>query len=96
MYGPSGMKAYTASVVNILRTAQLVKQNPPKYLEDGKHKICRQARYQAKQKYGQRSHNRHNQAPVVERFGDSDTEPNYAVPTHNRFSTLGDYFPKNY
>ena len=34
MYGPSGMKAYTASVVNILCTAQLVKQNPPKYLED--------------------------------------------------------------
>ena len=49
MYGPSGQKAYTASVMKILRSAQLVKNSPPKYYDELDHRNCPQARYQAKQ-----------------------------------------------
>ena len=50
MFGPSGLKAYTASVLQILRSAKLVKVNPPKYYEAyDQHKSCEQARYQARQ-----------------------------------------------
>ena len=31
MYGSSGKKAYTKSILNILREAELVRNNPPSY-----------------------------------------------------------------
>ena len=45
MFGPSGMKAYTNSVLSILASAKLVLSVPPKYYE---HMQFPQARYQAR------------------------------------------------
>ena len=72
MFGPSGIKAYTASVVNILRSAQLVVTEPPKYLEDDDHQWCRQTRYQAKQRqmHRQNMQYRRPNAPGMDRFND--------------------------
>ena len=50
LYGPSGVKAYTTSVMNILSSAQLVETNPPKYYDEYNHKTCNQARYEAERK----------------------------------------------
>ena len=50
MYGPSGEKAYTASVLNILSSAQLVVVKPPKYYDEYKNQSYKQGRYQAKEK----------------------------------------------
>ena len=81
MYGPSGQKAYTGSVMKILNAAQLVKNSPPKYYDEYDHLACPQARYQTrKQRNIDRSNNSYQ----------------YAVPTHNRFTQLGDYFPGNF
>ena len=48
LYGPSGQKAYTESVMKILSSAQLVRVNPPKYYEEYNHQTCSQAKYQTK------------------------------------------------
>ena len=95
MYGPSGEKAYTASVLNILSSAQLVIVNPPKYYDEYDHQSCDQARYQAKatntkRRPVQKKMNRPNMAD-----NNQDTNSQYTVPTHNRFAQLGDFFPKN-
>ena len=34
LYGPSGKKAYTSSLLNILKSANLVKAQPPKYYDE--------------------------------------------------------------
>jgi hypothetical protein len=99
VYGPSVMKAYTASVVKILSTAKLVKTIPPKYYEDFDHKLCSQARYQAKQKYGRRgqsTQDKQERAPDVDRYVNTNLDYQYSVPTYSRFSNLGDFFPGNY
>ena len=51
LYGPSGMKSYTASVINIMSAAQLVKATPPKYYDEYNHMKCNQASYQTNQQY---------------------------------------------
>ena len=91
MYGPSGQKAYTDSVLKILSSAQLVRVNPPKY-EKYDHQTCSQVRYQAKHM------DRRNQTKTKKNnLNSSNTggDYQYAVPTQNRYTTLGDYFPKN-
>jgi hypothetical protein len=92
MYGPSGQKAYTASVINILSSAQLVQVNPPKYYEEYDHQSCKQTRYQAKMKMKTRR-------PVQNKSNTADSylgnSTQYTVPTSNRFAQLGDFFPKN-
>ena len=97
MYGPSGGKAYTGSVMKILSSAQLVKMTPPKYHEEFDHKNCRQARYQAKQKKQLPTH-KQNKHRTNQRVTKTRPEQGYQyeIPTRNRFTTLSDYFPKNY
>ena len=99
MYGPSGKKAYTESVMKILNSAQLVKTTPPKYYEEFYHKNCRQTRYQSKQKSQFQAH-KQNQNTNFQSKTKTKTRPEqayqYVIPTRNRFTTLGDYFPKNY
>ena len=90
MYGPSGQKAYTASVVKILNSAQLVQYTPPKYYDELDHQSCPQARYQTRQKIYQVRQNNDT------RGKSTDSTYRYTVPTHNRFTQLGDYFPGNF
>ena len=88
MYGPSGLKAYTASVLQILRSANLVTVEPPKYYEAyyDDHTNCEQARYKARQL------NRRNNMTAQSK----KVYYEYEVPTSNRFATLGDFFPGNF
>ena len=96
MFGPSGMKAYTASVINILNKAQLVKVTPPKYYDDG-HKACNQARYQArhtnKRWDNSTQYSQKKVAPQAKSNQNNDYQ--YTVPTYSRFYKLGDFFPGN-
>ena len=118
LFGPSGGKAYTASVMDILREAGLVKTEPPKYYDELDHKNCEQARYQASQArriaaqhISGSSHNFYRKTTNnIRAFKNTntkqgkETEANiraygnyqYEVPTFNRFSKLGDFFPENY
>ena len=88
MYGPSGQKAYTNSVMKILSSAKLVVSIPPKYHDEFDHQNCPQARYQTRQRPGTRQ----GRKSVIS----SDNVYQYTVPTHNRFTQLGDYFPGNF
>ena len=95
MYGPSGMKAYTASVINILNKSQLVEVTPPKYYDDGHHK-CNQARYQARHRNKRwENSTQYRQKVAPEANSNQNNEYQYNVPTHSRFSKLGDFFPGN-
>ena len=85
MYGPSGQKAYTNSVMKILSSAQLVLSIPPKYYEEYDHKHCAQTRYQARQRQN-----------TKQGMNMSNNVYQYTVPTRNRFTQLGDYFPGNF
>ena len=91
MYGPSGQKAYTASVLNILSSAQLVQVNPPKYFDEYHHQSCEQTRYQAKRKMKTRGPVQKKSNMAGSYLGNSTQ---YTVPTYNRFAQLGDFFPK--
>ena len=79
MVGPSGMKAYTASVLDILSSAQLVISMPPKYYDQFEHMTCPQARYQARQSQYQNRQNIKVQ---------TDNKYEYSVPTFNKFARL--------
>ena len=96
MYGPSGVKAYTASVMNVLSSAQLVKVTPPKYHDEYDHQSCSQARYQA-QHNKRTNQNKGESGPQTKTKtnGGPNRDVQYEVPTYNRFAKLGDYFPKN-
>ena len=87
MYGASGQKAYTASVINVLNAVQLVHRQPPKYHDELDHQNCPQARYQAKM--------RHRQLAPQTKPDQVQTYTGYAIPTYNRFSKLADFFPGN-
>ena len=78
LYGPSGMKAYTASVLSILNSAQLVKKSPPKYYDQ-----FEQAKYQAKQVYRVKS--------VQTKQSNKSNNYKYSVPTYNMFSYLDEH-----
>ena len=96
MYGPSGIKAYTSSVLQILRSANLVTVEPPKYYEVyDEHKTCEQARYQARQ-FNRRNelHTKSNRLSRV--YNSKKVDYEYEVPTSNRFATLGDFFLGNF
>ena len=97
MFGPSGMKAYTNSVLNILSRAQLVKATPPKYYDDN-HKSCSQAKYQARQTNGRTHPKPQYKQKTVQAAGNNqnnDMDYQYSVPTHSRFAKLSDFFPEN-
>ena len=82
LYGPSGMKAYTQSVLSILSSAQLVVKTPPRYYDQFPHAMCPQARYQAAQK------------ARTDRQKTRATQ--YSVATQNRYSALADLGQGNY
>ena len=88
MYGPSGQKAYTNSVMKILSSAQLVVSIPPKYHDEYDHQNCAQTRYQTRQ--------RHSPRQSGKNLNRGDNVHQYSVPTRNRFTQLGDYFPGNF
>ena len=88
MFGPSGQKAYTNSVMKVLSSAQLVVSIPPKYYEEYDHQNCPQSRYKARQ--------RNNIRGEKKGLDSGHNEYQYSVKTHNRFTTLGDYFPGNF
>ena len=89
MFGPSGTKSYTESVLRILSSAQLVKATPPKYYNVGPH-------------HGRQMNRRTNFSAQVNKmaarsthYQNKDTEYQYNVPTHSRFAKLSDFFPGN-
>ena len=89
LYGPSGMKAYTASVLNILSSAKLVVRTPPKYYDQFPHARCPQAKYQATQtrRYRQEKSTLNTQ---YSRYSQ------YSVSTQNKFDGLADWSQGNY
>ena len=99
MYGPSGEKAYTASLLNILSSAQLVKTIPPKYYDEYNHRSCNQARYMMKQKNRTQNKNNQNNKDISNSTNSGNTNSGnyqYTVPTNNRYAQLGDFFPGNF
>jgi hypothetical protein len=95
LYGPSGQKAYTESVMKILSSAQLVKASPPKYYDEYDHQTCSQARYQTKHGERRRQTKTKNNSQNSLNSSNTGRDYQYAIPTQNRYATLGDYFPKN-
>ena len=86
LHGSSGKKAYTHSVLNILKGAGLVEK-------DFDHQNCSQTIYQAKQK----NFNRHKVWP----FDRDIRKPIFlkeqnTVPLHNRFAVLNEEYLGNY
>ena len=82
LFGLSGIKVYSASVINILSSAKLVCTTPPKYYDQFEHKWL-QAKYVAQQK---------NRISGRKDYTDSGTDDyNYTVPTSNKYGSLGDY-----
>ena len=84
LYGSSGQKAYTNSVLNILKGSQLA---PADY--DYYHQDCPQSRYQEKKpkkSYSQAARGRNNQNVHSQQRVLS--QPNFTLPTANRFESL--------
>ena len=83
LYGSSGRKAYTLSVLNILKAAQVTSS------EHNYHQSCAQFKYQNRQ-------NRNNPRQTVKSHdrkfsGSQKNQQNiFTVPTHSRFDTLFD------
>ena len=105
LYGPSGRKVYTSSVLNILSSAQLVVRSPPQYYDQLEHMRCPQAKYQAAQKYGKYRRTAYTRVQNTEQYrtqrNTSHTQAQYteqyrpqrsmfAVPTYNRYDSLAD------
>ena len=100
LYGPSGVKAYTASVLNILSSAQLVVKTPPKYYDQYPHMKCPQAKYQAEQNYRRQTSTYRQPSnyvkPSTYRHEKSCEATQYSVPTKNKYSILADWVQGNY
>ena len=82
MYGPSGKKAYTESVLNIVRNSGLIKCSPPKYFR----------RFHQEAMKSKIENNYHCPTQDTDYLNDKDVRscavrgPVYSVPTSNRFS----------
>ena len=96
MYGPSGMKAYTASVLNFLSEAKLVLSSTPRYYDQYDYQSCDQARYQNRTKNVPRTQSKERRTPGADSYHDNVSGYHYSMPTQNRYAKLGDFFPKNY
>ena len=82
LYGSSGRKAYTNSVLNILQCAQLTSS------EYEYHKTCPQSRHQDRQNR-QRSQNKHRQRFNTKSDWNVYNQQNeFTLPTANRFESL--------
>ena len=93
LYGSSGQKAYTNSVVQILKSAGMV-------VPEFDHSNCAQSRYQARN--SKNVQNNHWQNDIDTRRAESGKEDRpqldrrYEIPTHNRFSGLSENYQGNY
>ena len=94
LFGSSGQKAYTNSVLNILKKAEMVDLS-------FEHSDCPQTRHQARNRnYVKRNNNW--QMDVDSRKAEcgkkifSRVYNNYEVPTRNRFNGLADNYQGNY
>ena len=86
MFGPSGRKSYTESVLNIIKSNGNIKNSPPKYF-----RCFHQAADQNKprDKYHCPTQDTDHQKDKDVRSYANVTQSNvYTVPTANRFSTL--------
>jgi hypothetical protein len=78
LYGSSGLKTYTLSVLNILRAANITSS------EDDFHQSCAQFKYQQNRKQHSQNVRSHNQ-----KFKKRQNFQNrFTVPTHSRFDVL--------
>ena len=83
MYGSSGKKAYTLSVLNILKTAQLTSS------EYTFHQSCPQYRYQEGQNRNNKQNNYNKNGNRQTRFGNNrNNQQGFTLPTANRFQGL--------
>ena len=93
LYGSSGGKAYTNSVLNILRSAGMV---DPDY----DHSNCQQTRYQARNRKHMKNYYWENDVDVRRaEFGKNlvdQQNTKYVIPTQNRFASLPDNFQGKY
>ena len=87
MYGASGQKAYTESVLKILRNANLIQKNPPKYFRS----------FHEEMNKSKLENNYFCPTQETDYLNDKDVRRNnfqavktsgYTVPTYNRFSGL--------
>ena len=92
MFGPSGTKSYTKSVLSILSSAQLVKAIPPKYYNVGTN-LKNQGRPMNRRTRFSTQNN--NMAASSTHYQNNDSDYQYNVPTHSRFAKLSDFFPGN-
>jgi hypothetical protein len=76
LYGSQGKKAYSASVLNILRNVLPI--TPPSSPASSSHSMCPQSKYQKKKYQTKKS------AP---RF--SSSQSSYTIPLNNKFDVLG-------
>ena len=89
LYGSSGTKAYTNSVLSILKSAGMV---DPEF----DHSNCQQARFQARNR--KQADNYFWQNDVDTRrseCGRAQLNTRYEIPTQNRFASLADHFQGN-
>ena len=92
MFGPSGTKSYTESVLSILSSAQLVKPTPHKYYNVGTN-LKNQGRPMNRRTHFSTQNNK--MAASSTHYQNNDSDYQYNVPTHSRFAKLSDFFPGN-
>ena len=90
LFGTSGSKAYTNSVLNILQSAGMV---DPEF----DHSNCSQARFQARRGVHVKNYFWQNDVDTRRSgCGRDQLNMRYEIPTQNRFSSLADNFQGNY
>ena len=100
MYGPSGMKAYTVSVLNILKSANILEQTDGQIISGQdyyskftqfQYQKMKNSRYTMKPKHSRakpHSLNDRDTRPKVCQKNQETYEQRYAVPTSNIFEHL--------
>ena len=90
LFGTSGSKAYTNSVLNILKLAGMV--DP-----DFDHSDCPQARFQARRRTQVKNYFWQNDVNIRKsECRRAQLNTRYEIPTKNRFSSLADNFQGNF
>ena len=87
MYGASGQKSYTESVLRILRHANLIKKNPPKYFRSF-HQEMNQSKIENNYYCPTQETDYLNDKDVRRSYAQVVKTSGYSVPTYNRFSGL--------
>ena len=87
MYGASGQKSYTESVLKILSNAKIIKKNPPKYFRRF-HQEMNQSKLENDYHCPTQEPDYLNDKDVRRSYAQVVKTSNYRVPTYNRFSGL--------